>query len=271
MAKFFVSRKMNMVSKQFGFLLLTALGALSTFCLVSCNSLTMRDTADYRNYQPEHSTRKGEDIEWGICYAYNKLDESGAQRVLVIGDSICNAYHRPLRTILGRKMNVTFWASSLCVTDPLYFKALDLVLDGPEPQVVLFNNALHSCDSPDAEWRAAFIQALRFIRARLPQAKIAVVNSTPVRDNDPAVVARSRMIDEVAAEMGVSLVDIYACCDGWPRETAWSDEFHFKPEYVQKQAEFLAPLILRMAGASEGEGVSVVQKANAMGPDGRLE
>ena len=230
----------------------------------------MASAVDYRDFQPADSGRAGENVEWGISYAFNKLDKSGAPRVLVIGDSICNGYSGALRAALGKKMNYSFWASSLCVRDPLYFKTLDLVLDGPKPDIILFNNTLHSNEGNDEAWRVAFCNALKFMHAKLPKAKIIVLNGTPLRNDAKWVVDKNEIAAQVASQMGLPLIDLYSFCKDWDRNAAWRDNAHFQLEYVQKQAAFLAEEVLRAAKDMLLEK-DVQQKGSATGPDGEIK
>ena len=171
---------------------------ISAFLLICAAAVC--SAVDYRDFQPADSGRTGENVEWNISYVFNKKDTSGAPRVMVIGDSICNGYSGMLRKKLGKKMNFSFWASSLCVRDPLYLKTLDLVLDKPGADIVMFNNTLHSGSGNDEAWRIAFRQALKFICAKLPEAKVLVVNGTPLRDDSPWVVEKNAIAAETAAE-----------------------------------------------------------------------
>ena len=230
----------------------------------------MASAVDYRDFQPADSGRAGENVEWSINYAFNKLDKSGAPRVLVIGDSICNAYSGALRKALGSKMNYSFWASSLCVRDPLYFKTLDLVLEGPTPDIILFNNTLHSNAGNDEAWRIAFSQALKFMRAKLPKAKIIVLNGTPLRNDARWVVEKNEIAAQVASQQGLPLIDIYSFCKDWDRNAAWRDNYHFQLEYVQKQAAFLSEELLKVAKDMLLEK-DVQQKGSATGPDGEIK
>lgn len=45
---------------------------------------------DWQKYAPKTTTRTREAIEWSINYAYNATDTT-SPRVLLVGDSICNA------------------------------------------------------------------------------------------------------------------------------------------------------------------------------------
>ena len=84
---------------------------------------------DYRQFQPKGLQRTRENIEWTIAYSYNARDCENP-RVLLIGDSICHQYHGEVRKNLADCVNISYWASSKCVTDPDYFRELDFVIDG---------------------------------------------------------------------------------------------------------------------------------------------
>ena len=134
--------------------------------------------ANYQDYQPKETTREREGIEWSISYTFNATDKKNP-RVLLIGDSICNAYQVPVRKNLENACNVSFWASSKCVTDPDYFRELDFVLGAYEYDVITFNNGLHSLTTNREEWIKAYRAAVTFIQDKL-KAKLFLVLSTPL-------------------------------------------------------------------------------------------
>ena len=128
---------------------------------------------DYRDYQPKKTSRVREDIEWSINYSYNTLDTKNP-RVMLIGDSICNAYHYAVRDRLADKANVSYWASSKCVTDPDYFRELEFMLDAREYALITFNNGLHSLSTDMTEWEEAYRSAVRFILDKLRRQRSAL-------------------------------------------------------------------------------------------------
>ncbi|MCQ2353271.1 MAG: SGNH/GDSL hydrolase family protein [Victivallaceae bacterium] len=234
---------------------------------VAAASAVAAAAVDYRDFQPEKSTRKSESIEWNTSYIYNRRDLT-TPRVLLIGDSICNGYQSFLREKLAKRAAITFWASSFCVTDPLYFRYLDIVLDGPKPQVVLFNNGLHSFTSDGDEWLYAYMQAAKFIRAKLPDAKLFLVTSTPLKSDADGKVARINEMTLMAAEaLKLPVIDLYDFTDKLDRKL-WSDAYHVNNQGKKKQAAFLAPLIAAELPAVQGE---VKQESTATGPSGSLK
>ena len=97
------------------------------------------------NYPVAENVRGHENTEWSISYAYHMTDaKKELPRVLMVGDSICKGYQSKVRSKLEGKANVTYWASSYCVTSPGYLRLLAFYLDEAEYDVIHFNNGLHS-------------------------------------------------------------------------------------------------------------------------------
>ena len=203
----------------------------------------------WRDFAPASTTRRREGIEWSITYAYDAVTE-GRPRVLLIGDSICNGYQGRVRDLLAGRVCVSFWASSKCVTDPDYFRELEFMLEAYRYDAVTFNNGLHSLTTDRAEWDAAYGAAVSFIRAKLPEAKLSLVTSTPLKD--PALTAVSASLNEtvkgLAEREGLPLLDLFALMDGLDRETFWSDTYHFKMPAVDMQARALSDHVLSVLG-----------------------
>lgn len=220
---------------------------------------------DLKNYQLPSSSRKNENIEWTIFYVFNRNDRQ-SPRFTVIGDSICNGYHADLRQKLADRASLTFWASSGCVTDPAYLPQLDLVLNDPQPDLLIFNNGLHSLSTDRAEWEEAYRLVIRFIKARLPGVPIVLLNSTPLRERDERVDSLNNITAALAQEAGLPLWDIFAFCDPWDA-ACWRDQYHFTPDAIAKQADFLAARILPLLPESPKD---VQQHATITGPDGAL-
>ena len=76
----------------------------------------------HRKYELPHTSRRREEIEWSIHYAFNAGDRT-LPRVLLVGDSICNGYHAQVRERLLGIANVL-------VTRDLYDHAFERDLLG---------------------------------------------------------------------------------------------------------------------------------------------
>lgn len=222
-------------------------------------------TTDYRNYRIENSARRGEDIEWSTFYIYNNLDEHSF-RVALIGDSICNGYQGALRERLARRANIAFWASSYCVTDPAYLPLLTAFLDRVRPGLIVFNNGLHCFTSDPGQWSAAYSLTARYLVDRFPSARVVLLNSTPLREDSGGKVARINKMTAAAAEqLRLPLIDFYSECDRFDR-SQWRDNYHFSPEAIRHQADFLAAAL---APYLPGNG-DLEQRSTATGPSGAL-
>lgn len=206
----------------------------------------------WQDYAPASTSRVREGIEWSITYSYNAT-EKGKPRVLLIGDSICNGYNGRVRDMLAGCVNVSFWASSKCVTDPDYFRELDFMLDAYPYDAVCFNNGLHSLSTDRAEWDAAYAAAVDFIRAKLPEAKLSLTLSTPLKDAKLTAVSASlnETVTRLADEKVLPVIDLFAAMDGLDREEYWSDTYHFRAPAIDMQAKVIADHVLAQLGLGE--------------------
>lgn len=199
----------------------------------------------WQDYAPASTSRVRESIEWSITYAYDTT-KTELPRVLLIGDSICNGYNGKVREMLEGRVNVSFWASSKCVTDPDYFRELDFMLDAYPYDAVCFNNGLHSLSTDRAEWDAAYESAVDFLRAKLPDAKLSLTLSTPLKDAKLTAISASlnETVVRLAEEKGLPVIDLFAAMDGLDREEFWSDTYHFRAPAIDIQAGRIADHVL---------------------------
>lgn len=203
----------------------------------------------YQDFAPAKTTRIREEIEWSSCYTYNAPDTT-LPRVLLIGDSICMAYHSYVRELLEGKVNVTYWSSSKCVTDPDYFRELDFVLDGYRYDMISFNNGLHSLSTNREEWTTAYTAAVDFIRAKLPATKLTLTLCTPLKDANLTQISSelNAHASSVAEKYNIPTLDLFTPMDALDREKYWGDVFHFAPEAVEMQAKIISDHVLDRLG-----------------------
>ena len=222
----------------------------------------------YRDYMPRSTSRVRENIEWSITYTYNSND-TAHPRVLLIGDSICNGYQTKVREMLADTANVTFWASSKCVTDPQYFRELDFLLDSYRYDIISFNNGLHSLSTDRAEWEAAYASAVAFIRAKCPEAKLVLTLCTPL--GDPGKDAVSRALNTctlaLAEAEALPVIDLYAAVAELDKAEHMSDVFHWKETGKELQAEAICAFVRGQLGTGGGN----VQLTTETGPDGAMK
>ncbi len=200
----------------------------------------------YHDFQPQKTSRIRESIEWSIRYSF-RTEVTDLPRVLLIGDSICHAYHGAVAARLGDDAVITYWASSKCVTDPDYFRELDFVIDGDNGRyaAICFNNGLHSLTTDRVEWNEAYRAVIRYLRAKCPDAKLVLTLSTPSRDPDQndRVLIINDDTRAAAIEADLPVIDLYGAVCGLDQDTCMSDSVHWKPEGVEVQADCIAAKI----------------------------
>lgn len=192
----------------------------------------------YKRFQPKRTSRVREDTEWSTTYSYG-VTNPALPRALVIGDSICQGYQGMLAAGLKGKVNITYWASSKCVTDPDYFRGLDIILGANTYGFISFNNGLHSLEGTDRkEWEEAFGAAAKFIRAKCPDAALFLTTSTPIanKTRNETVKALNAVVQKVAADEHLPVIDLYAVTDKLDHAKLWKDGVHFDWPGIGTQA-----------------------------------
>lgn len=203
----------------------------------------------WQDFAPASTSRVREGTEWNIHYAFNAVDTE-KKRVLLIGDSICNAYNGAVRNLLDGRVNVSFWASSKCVTDPDYFRELDFMLDARPYAMVCFNNGLHSLSTDRGEWDAAYAAAVSFIQAKLPDALLSLTLSTPLKDEKLTAISASfnETVVRLAEEMNLPVIDLFSAMNSLDRDEFWSDTYHFRQAAIEMQAKIISDHVLTRLG-----------------------
>lgn len=210
-----------------------------------CASLVACSDVDetYKKYQPADSKpRAQESIDWSRMWVYDARDTK-LPRVLMIGDSICNANHKPVRNLLKDKFSVGTWCSSMNASDPDFIYALNLVLEQAGADVITFNNALHPRRHLPAQVvYDASERAVKFIMEKCPKAKLIIVGATPLRNEERTAY---RDMDKIAKKFNLPFVDLDALMSPLDRTKNWSDNAHFKREAIEMQGKAIADAILK--------------------------
>src|SRR5215831_4851834 len=110
-------------------------------------------------------------IEWCDIWI-SHANETNLPRVLLIGDSIARDYYPLVEQRLAGKAFVARLATSRFVSDPVFLKEIELVLDGARFDVIHFNNGMHGWQHSEAEYRQAFPKFIKTIRAHAPRARL---------------------------------------------------------------------------------------------------
>jgi len=198
---------------------------------------------------------KHENIEWAQVWIPDN-SRTDLPHVLLIGDSICNAYYDGVAQTLKDKAVVAKMATSYCLADPVLLSQVKTLLTTYKFSVVHFNNGLHGFDYTEAEYAKQFPELLKVIRQSAPNAKLVWATSTAMRNGanlkefspmNERVKARNAIVKELAAKENIPVNDLYGLVQDHP-EYWGNDGAHFKPEGVAVEAKQVAEKVREVLG-----------------------
>jgi hypothetical protein len=202
-----------------------------------------------------------ESIEWCDIWV-SHANETNLPRVLLIGDSIARDYYPEVEKRLAGKAFVARLATSRFVADPVLLKEIELVLSGATFDVIQFNNGMHGWQHSEEEYRLAFPELIKTIRAYAPKARLIWANTTPLRDgkgvtsdtkaeySDERIAVRNAFAAEVVAAQKVPTVDLNAAVRGHPE--FHSDNVHFNGKGTQVLAAQVCAAVEKLLPPQNG-------------------
>ncbi len=224
---------------------------------------------NYKDYIISCPSWVAENVEWSISYSYNAGDTT-SPRVLIVGDSICNAYQEYVRENLSSTVNVTYWASSKCVTHPNFLRELDYFLDVYKYDLILFNNGCHSIDNFPKERNDAYRSAVEFIMDKCPDIPLALVLCAPVKPDDAT--KKLQFFNDfsvtLAEEFNLNVVDLFTPMANIDKNKSMRDDFHWKKLAVKKQAKIVSESIIALL---KPIGHNITQHSSLLGPSGIIK
>jgi len=197
-----------------------------------------------------------EPIEWIRLWLPN-VNKKDLPQVLLLGDSITQAYYQDVAADLKGKAYVGYLTSSLSVGDPMLPRQIALVLKNYRFDVIHFNNGLHGKDYSEQEYASYFPQFVKTIQANAHGAKLIWTSSTPVRMGKDMsefapftkrVVARNKIADAYARKAGIPIDDLYAAVLHHPGYYLGVDGTHPNPQGLAAEARDVAASILKVMG-----------------------
>lgn len=198
---------------------------------------------------------KHENIEWAQIWIPDNA-RTDVPRVLLIGDSICNAYYDGVAQTLKDKAVVAKMATSYSLADPVLLSQVQSLLTTYKFAVVHFNNGLHGFDYTEAEYAKQFPELLKVIKQSAPGAKLIWATSTAMRNGanlkeflpiNERVKTRNKIVADLAAKEGILVNDLYSLVQDHP-EYWGNDGVHFKPEGVAVEAKQVAEKVREVLG-----------------------
>jgi GDSL-like lipase/acylhydrolase family protein len=197
-----------------------------------------------------------EPIEWIRLWLPN-VNKKDLPQVLLLGDSITQAYYQDVAADLKGKAYVGYLTSSLSVGDPMLPMQVALVLKNYRFDVIHFNNGLHGKGYTEEEYARYFPQFVKTIQANAHGAKLIWTSSTPVRMGKDMsefapftqrVVARNKIADAYARKAGIPIDDLYAAVLHHPGYYLGVDGTHPNPQGRAAEAHEVAASVLKALG-----------------------
>ena len=192
---------------------------------------------------------KRESIEWCNVWVPHATDHV-LPRVLLIGDSIAQAYYGQVETKLENKAYVGRLTTSKSVGDPGLLDEVRTVLKQYRFDVIHYNNGMHGWDYTEAEYARAFPQFIATIKKAAPQADLIWATTTPVREGadlhiaprTERVPARNKIALGLVTKMKIPVDDLFGLVIDHP-EFSSSDGVHASPAGIAAQATQVAEAI----------------------------
>jgi hypothetical protein len=192
---------------------------------------------------------KRESIEWCNVWITHGT-ENALPRVLLIGDSITQAYYGQVETKLASKAYVGRLTTSKSVGDPALLDEVTTVLKQYRFDVVHFNNGMHGWDYTEAEYARAFPLLIATIKKAAPKAKLIWATTTPVREGTDLriapkterVKARNELALGMVTKLKIPVNDLFALVIDHP-EYSSPDGVHASAAGISAQANQVAKAI----------------------------
>jgi len=190
-----------------------------------------------------------EQYEW----LHSWCDDTGKDdlpRVLLIGDSITNAYQEIVRKLLAGKCYVDYFATSYAADMPIFHTLVDAYAGDSKYDVIHFNNGLHGGHMTPEVYETC----MELITAKLCKiAKVILVESTYVYEPgnekphayySEAVPQRNAALHRIAAKYDCPINPLHAVSENIPLDCRNGDGTHYLPAGSEILAAKVAECIL---------------------------
>ena len=190
-----------------------------------------------------------EPIEWCNVWVPN-TDKEDLPRVLLIGDSITQAYFPEVESRLAGKAYCARLTTSKCIGDPGLLAEIEPLLDQYRFAIIHVNNGLHGVAYTEEQYAQAFEPFMNTLMTKEPQARMIWAHSTPVviegkieSPRTARVRVRNQTAQAFADRRGIPVDDLFALTIGHP-EYFSTDGVHLNKTGISIQAKQVAEVIL---------------------------
>ncbi len=154
-----------------------------------------------------------ESIEWDNTWIQS-TENLTATRILYIGDSISVGTRGAVNPMGGGEIVFDNYGSSKALDHPYFFESVELFAKGqPKRDAILFNNGLHGWHLTDGEYEALYAAMLDRLTRAFPGTPLLLLLSTfTTSPGSPVEIVRARnaIVERLAGERGLPVVDLYA-------------------------------------------------------------
>lgn len=212
---------------------------LSLLIITAFLSLTLAPTWSAEPANPPPVPLKSDSKEWRF---YPAARGAGKARVLLIGDSIMNAYRHRVSAALKDRATVDVWLTPITIKSPELYDDLRTVLEQGPYDVVHFNIGLHEWMKgyiPEGQYEPLLRAYVKTIQAHAGHATLIWASTTQMTvkgqptaldpDNNPRIVERNGIAARVMQESGIAVNDLYTLM-GDKLALGKGDKYHWTPE-----------------------------------------
>lgn len=200
-------------------------------------------------YEKETLTTPLEKYEWDNVW-WEHTENKTSPRVLYIGDSISCGTRPMLNKLADGRILFDGFGTSKAPDNPWLISSLKSCLaqmqrlDG-----IIINHGLHGWHMDAEAYRNSYREELRFLRGATTK-PIWVVLSTGIGipdDREATIIRRNEIAKELAAELGLGIIDFYAVNVKY-NELHASDHVHFTEEGYCRLAECVLDTLTPILG-----------------------
>jgi len=198
---------------------------------------------------------------WGVRQVL--VADPKLPRVLLIGDSILNGYHRKAAELLRGKVNLDVWITPKHIGVKDLPDEMKAIFAEHSYDLILFNDiGLHAWTPgriPEGQYEPLMRAHLANLRKFAPKAKLIWASTTPMTTKtrpialdpefNPVIVERNRIVAKIMKENQVPIADYYDIL-ATKLDLAAGDRFHWTKPAYELLAQHAAQRIAQALGIS---------------------
>jgi hypothetical protein len=194
-----------------------------------------------------------EGTEWTNVWVPN-APKNDLPRILLVGDSITQAYYGGVSSSLSGRAYVARITSSRSICDPHYLRELDILLDQYKFELVHFNNGLHGFGYSEDEYAASLKMVVVHLAERFKPEDLVWAESTPLRETpknaerNQRIKVRNQAAEKLMNASGIRVNRLARLM--LLHNDLHSDDYHWKGEAIKLQADQTSAILIKLLDTS---------------------